>query len=267
NIARVQCPHDSVRVGDACIDKYEESVWLIDPVNNPGLVNKVQAGKATLADLTAGGALAAIQLPPPPPPPPPTTPPAGHHSANFPCPGDWRAIEGSHPPSPGVYAVSIPGVMPSACLSWFQANQACALSGKRLVRSEEWQRAAAGTPDPGTDNGTTDCNVGTVFPGGAIGGSPVNTGSRSNCKSAWGAFDMVGNLYEWVADWADAAPGVTNWTHAAGLPGGDESFFGGPGGGCFGTPDDCSVPGALMRGGDFASATYAGVFAVMAQAD
>jgi len=32
------CPPDSVRVGSACIDKYEESVWLIDPVNNSALV-------------------------------------------------------------------------------------------------------------------------------------------------------------------------------------------------------------------------------------
>ena len=263
-----KCPPDSVRVGDACIDKYEESVWLIDPVNNPGLVNKVQAGKATLADLTAGGTLAAIQLGP-------ANAcggvgPGGNYGANFPFTGNWSPIEGSNPPSPGVYAVSIPGVMPSACLSWFQANQACALSGKRLVGNEEWQRAAAGTPDPGTDNGTTDCNVGTLFPGNAVGGSPVNTGSRSNCKSAWGVFDMVGNMYEWVADWGDLAPGATNWTAAAGLPGGDESFFGGPGGGCFGTPDDCSVPGALMRGGNFegfGGSTYAGVFAVSAMAD
>ena len=50
------CPPDSVRVGSACIDKYEESVWLIDPVNNPALVNKVRHGTATLTDLHTGGA-------------------------------------------------------------------------------------------------------------------------------------------------------------------------------------------------------------------
>jgi hypothetical protein len=38
-----------------------------------------------------------------------------------------------------VYALSIPGVQPSTCITWFQANQACLLSGKRLLTNREWQ--------------------------------------------------------------------------------------------------------------------------------
>jgi len=53
-------------------------------------------------------------------------------------------------------------VLPSGCITWFQANQACLLSGKRLLTNREWQGAAASTPDPGTDNGTTDCNISTA---------------------------------------------------------------------------------------------------------
>src|SRR5262245_3658995 len=85
-----------------------------------------------------------------------------------------------------IYARSVPGVTPSRSITWFQAQQALANSGKRLPSNAEWQQAVAGTPDPGTDNGTTDCNVST--------GSFVNTGSRSSCISNWGANDMVGNL-------------------------------------------------------------------------
>src|SRR5438445_2211965 len=48
------CPPDSVKVGPTCVDKYEASVWQI--VSNPTLVSKVQAGTATLMDLTSGGA-------------------------------------------------------------------------------------------------------------------------------------------------------------------------------------------------------------------
>jgi hypothetical protein len=50
----LKCPPDSVNVGNVCIDTYEASVWQIDPANTK-LVKKVQDGRATLADLTAGG--------------------------------------------------------------------------------------------------------------------------------------------------------------------------------------------------------------------
>ena len=236
------CPPDSVKAGDVCIDTYEESVWQIPP-SNLALVVKVQAGTATLADLTAGGA---TQLSPAPSCSP-------GFPENFPGDGQWTPVTGFSPPSPGVYAVSIPGVPPSACITWFQANEACTLSGKRLVRNDEWQRAAASTPDPGTDNGTTDCNIASTY-------VPSNTGSRSKCKSVWGAFDMVGNASEWVADWADQAVNCTNWTTSApieSIPGSDLSCFGGPGG-----PGDMSLPAALIRGGSYFDGPSAGVFAV-----
>jgi formylglycine-generating enzyme required for sulfatase activity len=246
----LKCPPDSVKVGPACIDLYEASVWQIAPTNTK-LVKKVQDGKATLADLTAGGAtqLSSASL----------SGCSPGFPANFPNTGNWTPVQGSNAPSPGVYAVSIPGVHPSSCITWFQANQACLLSGKRLLTNREWQGAAAGTPDPGTDNGTSDCNISTA-------GDAVNTGSRSSCKSAWGVFDMVGNVDEWVADWADLAPNCTDWTTSAGIPGRDLSCFGGPGGAGVN-----SLPGALLRGGSFffggSNAGTAGVFAVSAFSD
>jgi hypothetical protein len=85
-----------MQVGNVCIDTYEASVWQIDPVANKKLVNKVLAGKATLADLTKGGAtqlgLGAEC---------PGTDP-GAYGANFPNTGNWTAVPGSNPPSPGV---------------------------------------------------------------------------------------------------------------------------------------------------------------------
>ena len=53
----------------------------------------------------------------------------------------------------------------------------------------------------------------------------VNTGSRANCKSSWGVFDMVGNVDEWVADWADRANGCTDWTSQTGIAGGEGPFL------------------------------------------
>ena len=52
--AAAGCPPDSVRSGTVCIDKYEVSVWLVAPAQT-NLIKKIQEGKATLADLQAGG--------------------------------------------------------------------------------------------------------------------------------------------------------------------------------------------------------------------
>ena len=156
--AELKCPPDSVLVGDACIDLYEASVWQLPgcPPNSikarcHTIVTMVQAGTATLAELTMNGA---TQLAPAS-----SCRGPSDYGENFPDTGNWTPVAGFDPPAPGVFALSIPGVQPSACITWFQANQACRLSGKRLARNDEWQAAAQGTPVPGTDNGTTDCNA------------------------------------------------------------------------------------------------------------
>src|SRR6185503_12399049 len=53
-----KCPLDSVVSGTVCMDKYEASVWRVPAALalNKGLVAKLQGGKATAADLAAGGA-------------------------------------------------------------------------------------------------------------------------------------------------------------------------------------------------------------------
>ena len=209
-LAVVKCPVNMVKIGKLCVDKYEASVWSRRPDSN-GNPQGTQFGV---------------------------------NGDDYPCSDNGNDCFKSLPGK--IFAVSAPGVTPSAFITWFQAQQACANVGKRLLRNGEWQMAAAGTPDPGTDDDATDCNI--TFDSGS---DPVPTGSRSNCVSNWGVFDMVGNLWEWVEDWVPASTTCVNALYA-------EDFN------CLAGASTTFGPGALVRGGGFGSGAVAGVFALNA---
>jgi len=226
------CPPDSVRSGNICVDTYEASVWEIPPASTT-LIKKVKLGIANLADLQAGGAV-------------------------------QRGVDSSVGFGPGcpdtgagcknLYAVSIPGVFPSgAAINWFQAAAVCRNSAKRLLTNAEWQVAALGTPDPGTDNGTTDCNIGD----GTLNNSVALTGSRSACISDVGAHDMVGNDSEFVADWGSITVQGGTWASWSPAFGGDLSLVGG-GGQSLSTLG--FLPAATLRGGFWGQGSFAGVY-------
>ncbi len=98
-----------------------------------------------------------------------------------------------------LYACSLPGVVPSGHLSWYRARRACAAQGKRLCASNAWSEACFGAE-------VRTYPYGQVFVpglcndawGGA--GQVAPTGSFPACQSTDGAFDMTGNLYEWLQD-------------------------------------------------------------------
>jgi hypothetical protein len=224
--ASAACPNDSVESGTVCIDRYEASVWHVPP-SAMNLIRRIKNGNATLANLRRAGAVQLGMAP-------------GDLAANG-CPDTGNGCV-------NVYAVSIPGVMPSRFITWLQAAAAARNSLKRLPTNQEWQVAALGTPDPGSDDDeSTTCATSSA--------DVAATGSRSGCVSDVGAFDMVGNVGEWVADWGDFANGCTQWS---GSFGSDLSCVGGPGSGA------SNLPGALHRGGLWFDGTIAGVFAVEA---
>jgi formylglycine-generating enzyme required for sulfatase activity len=226
--AAAACPADSVLVGRTCVDKYEASVWDLSGIPagkaKTTLIAAIKAGTATEASLLAAGAIQ-----------------RGVSSADYGC-----NVNGND--CTNIFAVSITSVTPSRFITWFQAQQAAMNSGKRLLTNAEWQGAAAGTPDPGTDNGTTDCNI-------SAAGAVVDTGSRSNCVSRFGVFDMVGNLWEWVADWVPPSSGNCG----AALFAGDDN--------CLAGDAQAAGTSALVRGGGFDDSNngaVAGVFAISA---
>jgi hypothetical protein len=147
---------------------------------------------------------------------------------NYPCNDDGQDCT-------NIYARSVPGVTPARFITYFQAQQALANSGKRLPSNAEWQAAVAGTPD------SDACNVSTR--------AVQNTGANPGCVSHFGANDMVGNLWEWVGDWDEEADGCVTNTF-----GSDATCFGDAG-------PPTRVPGTLTRGGYFGAGTRAGPFA------
>jgi formylglycine-generating enzyme required for sulfatase activity len=206
-----RCAPNTIVAGTVCLDAYEASVWRVpdSTTTNAPLVRLIQVGRVSESDLLAAGALH-LGI-------------AGDDYA--PCADNGENCFND------IYAVSLPSEVPSANLTWFQAQEACANAGKRLPTSAEWQVAANGTPDPGPDNGTTDCNT-------AGNGSVTLTGARTSCVSARGAFDMVGNLVEWVADWVPLSTTCPNWGSFS------DDFM------CLsGASVTANGPGALLRGG------------------
>ncbi|MCC6846874.1 MAG: SUMF1/EgtB/PvdO family nonheme iron enzyme [Deltaproteobacteria bacterium] len=221
-----KCAPDAVVSGTVCMDRYEGSVWRVsNPFGaNKGLVKKIQRGKATVADLAKGGA---TQL--------------GVSSDDYaPCADSGQNCLND------IYAVTLAGVPPSSRLTWFQAQAACENAAKRLPSNAEWQAAVTGTPDPGPDDGVSDCNTGSTL-------AVALTGSRAGCVSTRGAFDMVGNLSEWVADWGPRTTGCTSWSVTVSPTGDHQCFLGAA---------DTGDPGALVRGGYFEHHTGAGPLTV-----
>jgi formylglycine-generating enzyme required for sulfatase activity len=84
--------------------------------------------------------------------------------------------------------------------------------------------------------------------------SAIATGSRTACVSARGAFDMVGNVYEWVADWVPGSTTCGIWSPNV-SPTDDDQCLAGPGA--------TGEPSALLRGGNFFSGALAGPHAVI----
>jgi formylglycine-generating enzyme required for sulfatase activity len=84
-------------------------------------------------------------------------------------------------------SVSVPDALPWSFVTRDQAMQFCARSGKRLPTGEEWYALVLGSADT-----ESACNVKTQ--------ERSLTGSYKSCIAPSGAYDLVGNVWEWVVD-------------------------------------------------------------------
>lgn len=211
-----------VRVGSGAtvfwIDRFEATVWTTaTPV-----VTDVPLNSTSETDLTTLG---------------------------LPRTGDWQGR------APRLFSASlnVPNP-PSRWVTWFQAQELCRASGKRLPTGEEWLAAARGTRELG-------CHI-----------APPNLGPRyvdngTSCVSEWGARDLVGNLSEWTSEWyAGLVVGGGNddrsdWPSDYGNDGTRNitaSVFSQP----TSTMRNSALPAAAQRGGAWDSGTLAGRFAL-----
>lgn len=203
------CPADMVSIAGAfCIDRYEVS--LVDATGQRELSPHFPPTRDLTANLWKRWQREA-----------PRSRMALGRSLPVPFPPDFQVSEEFEP-----QAVSRAGVLPAGYLSQVTAERACRGAGKRLCTRGEWVRACRGQEDRRFPYGDTYrdgvCNVHRkTHPARLLHGNSSEyhldprlgltadedgpllrrTGATPECASRWGsdaAFDMVGNLDEWV---------------------------------------------------------------------
>ena len=95
---------------------------------------------------------------------------------------------------------------PMNCVDWQQSKDYCEWAQKSLPTEAQWEKAARGTDGrkyPWGNMPAVSCSH-VVMSENGLGCGENRTwevGSKPNGISPYGAYDMIGNVWEWTADW------------------------------------------------------------------
>ena len=170
-------------------------------------------------------------------------------------------------------AGSASGQAPLVSLNWCAAKKACQNAGKHLCTNQEWFQAcnykggqwnitAEETAETMSCTTTDEC-----------GGVACNTGASSGCVTQEGAYDMIGNVWEWADKVVTVDPTnglttnnyVTGYDFATGLPisvGASADAYGND---YYWAYNGAGVARAPVRGGGWTDGAYDGCFTLYLQ--
>ncbi|TXD37693.1 protein kinase [Lujinxingia vulgaris] len=105
------------------------------------------------------------------------------------------------------------GRTPKNRVTWFEARRLCAQDNKRLCTMSEWRSACGGAAFPyGNSYDADRCNTADED---GFERSLAAAGSFAQCRSRSGAFDMTGNVFEWVEEQRVAGGGYDSESDVA----------------------------------------------------